>query len=63
MTNENIIRLRISSQKALIGKITEEVRGVYVNVYNPCINLYVIIDGAISEYWSEAIYEIGTEIV
>lgn len=61
--NNDIIRLRIVTQNALIGKITKEVRGVYIRINENCISIYVVIDGDISNYWSEVIYEIGTYII
>ncbi len=63
MINEEVIRLRISIQNALIGKITKEVRGVYVKVKNNCIYLYIVVDGETSDYWKEMIYEIGTDLI
>ena len=46
--NNDIIRLRIVTQNALIGKITKEVRGVYVRINENCISIYIVIDGDIS---------------
>ena len=56
--NNDIIRLRIVTQNALIGKITKEVRGVYVRINENCISIYIVIDGDISTYWNEEIYEL-----
>ena len=53
--NNDIIRLRIVTQNALIGKITKEVRGVYVRINENCISIYIVIDGDISTYWNEEI--------
>ena len=61
--NNEIIRLRIVTQNALLGKITKEVRGVYVKIDKNCISICVVIDGPISDYWNEEIYEIGTSII
>ncbi|MCX2960514.1 hypothetical protein [Rodentibacter caecimuris] len=61
--NDEIIRLRIIIQNALIGKITKEVRAVYIKVNKNCISIYVVIDGEISDYWNEEIYEIGTDVI
>ncbi|HHK6020056.1 TPA: hypothetical protein ACQWMF_000628 [Neisseria subflava] len=61
--NNDIIRLRIVTQNALIGKITKEVGGVYVRINENCISIYIVIDGDISTYWNEEIYEIGTDII
>ena len=54
--NNEIIRLRIVTQNALLGKITKEVRGVYVKIDKNCISICVVIDGPISDYWNEEIY-------
>ncbi len=51
--NNEIIRLRIVTQNALLGKITKEVRGVYVKIDKNCISICVVIDGPISDYWNE----------
>ena len=56
--NNDIIGLRIVTQNALIGKITKEVRGVYVRINENCISIYIVIDGDISTYWNEEIYEL-----
>ena len=61
--NNEIIRLRIVTQDALLGKITKEVRGVFVKIDRNCISICVVIDGPISDYWNEEIYEIGTSII
>lgn len=61
--NNEIIRLRIVTQNALIGKITKEVRAIYVKLNKNCINIHIIIDGNISNYWNEEIYEISTDII
>lgn len=61
--NKDIIRLRISAQNALLGRITKEVRAIYLSLDKACINLYVIIDGKISKYWKDTICEIGTDII
>ncbi len=55
MINEEVIRLRISIQNALIGKITKEVREVYVKIKNNCIYLYIIVDGETSDYLTKII--------
>ncbi|MGX3022308.1 hypothetical protein [Ursidibacter sp. B-7004-1] len=59
---EKIIRLRLSAQAALIGRITSDVRGVYVKIDSHNIFLCVVIDKK-SSYWEEIIYEIGTAII
>lgn len=61
--DNKIVRLRISIQNALIGRITSEVRGVYVKIDKNCIDIYVVIDGKFSCYWNEVIYEIGTDVI
>ena len=63
MINEEVIKLRISIQNALIGRITKEVRGVYIKIDKNYISLYIVVDGQKSSYWSEVIYEIGTDII
>lgn len=57
-----IIRLRISAQNSLIGRITNDVRGVYVRINKNNIELCVITDGK-SDYWNEVIYDISTDII
>lgn len=59
--NTEIVRLRISAQNALIGRITSNVRGIYIRMDVRNIHLCVV-DGE-DNYWDEVIYEVGTEII
>lgn len=61
--NESITRLKLSAQSALIGRVTNDVRGVYVKIDNSHnIYLCIVIDEK-SSYWDETIYEVGTDII
>ena len=61
--NNEIIRLKNCYTECFTWKITKEVRGVYVKIDKNCISICVVIDGPISDYWNEEIYEIGTSII
>lgn len=52
------MRLRISAQNTLIGRVNNDLRAVYVKIDNKIIYLYMIFDGEISDYWSETTAEI-----
>lgn len=62
MIVNDIIRLRISIQNALIGRITKDIRGIYIKIVDNNISLYVVVDGSIND-WSEIIYEVGAEVI
>lgn len=61
--NDDLLILRLAVQNALIGCVTSELRAVYVNIKNKTINLIMVFDGEISNYWYETSSEIGTEII
>ncbi|WP_244298125.1 hypothetical protein [Actinobacillus vicugnae] len=62
MIVNDTIRLRISIQNALIGRITKDIRGVYIKILDKNISLYVVVDGSTND-WNEIIYEVGTEVI
>ncbi|AIZ79492.1 hypothetical protein [Actinobacillus equuli] len=62
MVDNDIIRLRISIQNALIGRITKDIRGIYIKIVDNNIILDVVVDGSAND-WSEVIYEVGAEVI
>ncbi|OTG90594.1 hypothetical protein B9T24_16350 [Acinetobacter sp. ANC 4654] len=59
----DLILLKISIQRALLGYLTPDVRSVNIKIIEKIIYLYIVIDGKPSEYWIEAYTMIGTEVI
>lgn len=60
--NTEIVRLRLAVQSALIGRITSNVRGVFIKIDVKKIYLSIVVDGEDS-YWNNVISEVGTDII
>lgn len=60
--NTEIVRLRLAVQSALIGRITSNVRGVFIRIDVKKIYLSVVVDGE-DNYWDDIIYEVGADII
>ncbi|EBE9927999.1 hypothetical protein L6N32_004703 [Salmonella enterica subsp. enterica serovar Poona] len=60
---ENIKRLKLSIQSALLGAITENMRNIAVDISENKIILYFFINGEITEDDKENISIIETEVI
>ena len=59
----DLVYLKLSIQKALLGYVTPELRSVHIQFIDQSIHLYFVIDGKPSDYWQDAYTEIGTEVI
>ncbi|MBQ9601592.1 MAG: hypothetical protein IJR46_06225 [Neisseriaceae bacterium] len=63
MDTETRISLLLSSQRALLGEITPNIRQIFLGLVDKTIQFIVIFDGEISEDDEDNMSCVGTEIV